>query len=146
MQTYLTRDKKFYVIASICAAFSLQCGMLNFDLEHDIPEQRVQAIDLFDPQNDSQAFFFAPMALNLNIEQEMQARDAGPADKVILKSFQGLWFNSFLFHKMDSSDITIACFYTAVQHDSFPKLYRLTNRETLLFYFGIFVSKKENVQ
>ena len=63
----------------------LACGLISFDLDQEIAENTVKGIDLLNPALDANTFF-PPIALNLNLDQEIAARETGPASAAYLKS------------------------------------------------------------
>ena len=63
----------------------LACGLISFDLDQEIAENTVKGIDLLNPALDANTFF-PPMALSLNLDQEIAARETGPASAAYLKA------------------------------------------------------------
>ena len=68
----------------LCFVVAAGCGALPFDVDQDIPEQRVAG----SPLGGLLPAFLAPVPLTIDLSAETQKRDTGPAKSATLKSIR----------------------------------------------------------
>lgn len=67
----------------VALPFMSGCGVLDFEIQRDIPEQRIEGnivSQLLD------GIFENPIRMNVDIQQETEARDTGPAQSAAMRS------------------------------------------------------------
>src|SRR5258706_13820363 len=94
--------------------FVTGCGIIPFDLDQDIPQQRITGNPL---GGLLPSFLSAPVPLNIDLKAETQKRDTGPAKSANLKALRFRATSTGNFDFLDEIHISV----DSANQSSLPK-------------------------